>query len=176
MSRTTFSHPKYSEMITSAITTLKERNGSSRQAICKYVKTNYPLGEQADLYIKTSLRKMVANCDLIQTKGTGASGSFKLNKAKLQAEKKAAKQRRVEKAPKKSADLKENEKPVTKVTKQTDKKPAAKKPAATKDKADTKKPAAKKPATKKKSAAKKANPQNPSKTESSCSDHESSED
>ncbi|XP_064382039.1 histone H1-delta-like [Halichondria panicea] len=169
MSKTVSSHPKYSEMIASAVTTLKERNGSSRQAISKYVKANYSVGEQADTHVKTSLRKMVSNCDLLQTKGTGASGSFKINKAKLQAEKKAAK--KVEKAPKKSEGLKENKKLVAKrslTKKVTDKKPAAKKSADTK-----------KPATKKKPAAKKAKPPPiPSETvtESSCSDLESSED
>ena len=31
-------HPKYSEMIQSAVKALKERSGSSRQAILKYIK------------------------------------------------------------------------------------------------------------------------------------------
>ena len=33
-------HPKYSEMIAAAIVALKERNGSSRQAIVKYIAKN----------------------------------------------------------------------------------------------------------------------------------------
>ena len=34
-------HPKYSEMIAKAVTTLKERGGSSRQAILKHVLANF---------------------------------------------------------------------------------------------------------------------------------------
>ncbi|XAR63954.1 hypothetical protein NMG60_11024123 [Bertholletia excelsa] len=34
-------HPSYAEMITSAITALKEKNGSSRQAIAKYIEKAY---------------------------------------------------------------------------------------------------------------------------------------
>ncbi len=162
MSKTVSPHPKYSEMITAAIATLEERNGSSRQGICKYIKGNYPVGEQAETHVKTSLRKMVDNGDLLQTTGTGVSGSFKLNKAKLQAEKKLEKAQA-----KKSEDLKENDKPAAKkslvlVAEKTDKKPAISiKRAATKVEleADTKKPATKK-----------------SKTESSRSDYEFSTD
>merc|ERR1712000_572847 len=35
-------HPTYQDMITDAIVTLKERNGSSRQSLKKYVKQNNP--------------------------------------------------------------------------------------------------------------------------------------
>ena len=38
-------HPPYSEMIKAAILALKERNSSSRQAIEKYIKANYKVGE-----------------------------------------------------------------------------------------------------------------------------------
>ena len=34
-------HPPYIEMIKAALVALKERNGSSRQAIEKYIKANY---------------------------------------------------------------------------------------------------------------------------------------
>jgi len=34
-------HPPYREMISAAIVNLKERNGSSRQAIKKYIYANY---------------------------------------------------------------------------------------------------------------------------------------
>jgi len=36
---------KYIEMIAASIAALKERNGSSRQAIVKYIKANYKVGE-----------------------------------------------------------------------------------------------------------------------------------
>ena len=45
-------YPKYAEMITAAIVALKERNGSSRQAIEKYVKANYKVGDKASMSIK----------------------------------------------------------------------------------------------------------------------------
>ena len=45
-------HPKYSVMIESAIKALKERNGSSRQAILKYVTANYALDPKERLMIK----------------------------------------------------------------------------------------------------------------------------
>lgn len=106
----TTQHPKYADMITAAITTLKERNGSSRQAICKYVKANYSVGETCDVHVKLSLKRMVANQDLVQTKGTGASGSFKVNKVKL-IEKAVRKT-----APRKSEEAKENKKPAAKKT------------------------------------------------------------
>ncbi|KAA8542810.1 hypothetical protein F0562_023962 [Nyssa sinensis] len=35
-------HPPYAEMITAAITALKDKNGSSRQAIAKYIEKAYP--------------------------------------------------------------------------------------------------------------------------------------
>ena len=123
-------HPTYKEMIVAAITTLKERNGSSRQAIVKYITANYKVGDNATVHVKLALKRMVTNKDLTQTKGTGASGSFKVVK---------------------KAEPKKPKKPAAK-------KPAAKKPAAKKTtakKAAAKKPAAKKATPKKKPAAKK---------------------
>jgi histone H1/5 len=40
-------HPKYSEMVVAAIAALKERKGSSRQAILKYIQANYKVGDNA---------------------------------------------------------------------------------------------------------------------------------
>ena len=121
-------HPVYAEMIATAITTLKERNGSSGIAIKKYIKANYKVKDNADVFIRGGLKKGVEKGTLTQVKGNGASGSFKVTKV---------------------------EKPKPKVVK---KKPAAKKPAAKKPAAKkvVKKPAAKKATPKKKVAAKKA--------------------
>ena len=127
-------HPKYNEMITAAIGALKERNGSSRQAIVKYIKANYKVKEIAETHIKLSLKRMVAAGKLNQVKGTGASGSFKLVKA--------------EPKPKKPA-----KKPVVKKSK-----PAAKKPAAKKAKKPAAKKAAKATPKKAKKPAKKSTP------------------
>lgn len=147
-------HPKYIEMISTAITTLKDRTGSSRQAISKYIKANYKVGDNCDSHLKQALRKGVASGALTQPKGIGASGSFKVV-AKAAPKKPAAK---------KPAAKKTGKKPAAK--KPAAKKPAAKKPASkktpkkktAKKSTPKKKPAAKKPAKKpaaKKSAAKK---------------------
>ena len=83
-------HPPYIEMIKAAITALKERNGSSRQAIEKYIKSNYKVGE-AGPHVKLALKRAAASGKLIHTKGVGASGSFKLGS--LKEEKKPKKKR-----------------------------------------------------------------------------------
>ena len=154
-------HPKYSEMIAAAIASLKERSGSSRQAILKYVSANYKVSDGAATHVKLALKRGVAGGALKQVKGTGASGSFKLADkvkppkaakkpaAKKPAAKKAAKKVAKKATPKKSAKKatpKKAKKPAAKKTpKKVAKKPAAKKPAAKK----AKKPAAKKTKAKK---------------------------
>ena len=158
-------HPPYSEMIKAAIVALKERGGSSRQAIEKYIKANYKVGEVGP-HLKTALKRGVAGGKLVHTKGVGASGSFKVPKEEKKAPKKPAKKPKkpaAKKAVKKPAAKKpatKKKKPAKKIAvkkpskKSSPKKTAAKKPAAKKAAAKkTKKPAAKKPA--KKTAAKK---------------------
>ena len=71
-------HPKYSEMIAAAIVALKERSGSSRQAILKYISANYKVGDHAGTHLKLALKRGVTGGALKQVKGTGASGSFKV--------------------------------------------------------------------------------------------------
>ena len=75
-------HPKYIDMIIAAITVLNERTGSSRQAIVKYIKANYKVGGNAsvDVKIKRALKRGVMSGILLQAKGAGASGSFKVAK------------------------------------------------------------------------------------------------
>ena len=87
-------HPKYAEMIEAAIASLKERSGSSRQAILKYIGANYKVGDGANTHVKLALKRGVAGGQLRQVKGTGASGSFKVAekvKAAKPLKKKAAK-------------------------------------------------------------------------------------
>ena len=136
-------HPKYNEMICAAVGALKERSGSSRQAILKYIQANYKVGDNVtsiNAHLKLALKAGVKNGSIKQSKGTGASGSFKLGEVKKVAKKatkpKAAKPKKA-KTPKKA-------KPAKKTA-------AAKKPAAKKA---AKKPAAKKVKTPKKAAAK----------------------
>ena len=143
-------HPKYSEMIISAIATLKGRKGSSRQAIAKFVKENNKVRDNADVHVKSALKRGVVTGALKQTKGKGASGSFKIaDKPKPSKPKKTAAKKKAKKpAAKKPKSAKKT--PKKKVTKKpaAAKKPVAKKPAAKKA---SKKPA-KKPAAAKKAA------------------------
>ena len=131
-------HPTFAVMIAAAIAELKERKGSSRQAIEKYIAANYKVGPKYTGPMKQALKKGVEKGTLVQVKGVGASGSFKI--AKAQPEKKPA-----------------VKKPAAKktTTKKTTKKAPAKK---TTKKTATKKPAAKKTATKKAPAKKAASP------------------
>ena len=159
-------HPKYIEMVKAAITALKERNGSSRQAIEKYIKANYKVGENVGSQLKLALKRGVASTALLQSKGTGASGSFKVNKAvsepkkkKKPAKKPAAKKPAAKKPAAKKPAAKKAKKPAAKkAAKKPAKKPAAKKAAKPKPakKPAAKKPAAKKPAAKKPAAKKSA--------------------
>ncbi|KAJ0169125.1 hypothetical protein K1T71_015131 [Dendrolimus kikuchii] len=83
-------HPKTSEMVTNAITELKERSGSSLQAIKKYITATYKVdAEKLAPFIRKYLKSAVESGALIQTKGKGASGSFKLE-SKSSASKKPA--------------------------------------------------------------------------------------
>ena len=165
-------HPKYSEMVKAALGSLKERGGSSRQAILKYILKNFDVGKDekaVNSRLKLALRAGVKNNGLKQAKGSGASGSFKLGevkkapkpkKAKKAAKpkkaktpKKAAKPKKA-KSPKKAAKPKKVKTPKkAKVVKPKKavaaKKPAAAKKAAPKKAAPKKKPAAKKAAAKK---------------------------
>lgn len=158
MTKTPAEHPKYEEMIKTAVRMLKDRNGSSRQAIEKYIKANYKVGDTASHHIKTALKKGAANGTFVHTKGVGASGSFKLPKEQKKPSKKPA-------APSKTPVAKAKKPAATK--KASTKKPAAKKtspaksPSSKKDPskkpAAVKKPSATKSATKPKVAAKKLN-------------------
>ncbi|KAK3706145.1 hypothetical protein QZH41_001672 [Actinostola sp. cb2023] len=152
-------HPKYQDMVLAALAALKDRTGSSRQAIEKYIKANYKVGDSCGSHLKLALKRMSAKGTILHTKGKGASGSFKLVKA-VAVEKKPKKKVSV----KKPAAKKATKKPAAKSKKSaaksgrkstSPKKAAAKKPAAElKPKKVAKKPAAKpKPA--KKAAAKK---------------------
>lgn len=144
-------HPKYIEMITKAITELKERNGSSRQAIVKYVAANFKVGDGSATHIKMALKRGVTAGLLKQVKGAGASGSFKLA-AKPAAPKKkpAEKKPAAAAAAKKPAAKKASAKKAT-----PKKKPAAKKAAKTTPKKKTVKKVAAKKASAKKPVAKK---------------------
>jgi histone H1/5 len=167
--RTKPAHPPTSDMVNAAIKNLKERGGSSLQAIKKYISANYKVdAEKLAPFIRKYLKSAVASGALSQPKGKGASGSFKLSvKSEGKTTTTAAKKT---KAP---AKPKGEKKPKAAAAKKTGaaKKPAAKKVAKPKTpskakkvaKPPTKKPkspkpkkaAVKKPKTPKKAAAKK---------------------
>merc|ERR1712243_6510 len=87
-------HPKYSVMIAAAITSLKDRTGSSRQAILKYICANYKVDAA-----KGALK-------MARASGKGA-GSYKVVKAE--------KPKKVKKAKKpKAKKLKKAKKPAAK--------------------------------------------------------------
>ena len=144
-------HPKYADMIKAALVNLKDRKGTSRQAISKYIKENYKLGSNCDSQLKLALKRATAAGIIAHVKGIGASGSFKLVKKDAAPAKK-----------KKAAAPKSPKKPKTKTAARKPKSSPKKKPAAKKStpkKAAAKKSPAKKAAKKsttKKSPAKKA--------------------
>lgn len=75
-------HPKYIEMAVAALNSLKERSGSSRQAIQKYIVSNFSVGNDAKVvatHLKMALKRGVETGAIKHVKGTGASGSFKAN-------------------------------------------------------------------------------------------------
>merc|ERR1712008_630728 len=138
-------HPKYSVMIATAITTLKDRTGSSRQAILKSIVANNKVdAAKATVQVRLALKRGVAKGALKMARASGkGAGSYKVVKVEKPKKVKKAKNPKAKKVKK----VKKAKKPAAKPAA---KKPAAKKPA-------VKKPAAKKPAAKK-PAAKKAAP------------------
>jgi len=161
-------HPPTSDMVNAAIKNLKERGGSSLQAIKKYIAANYKVdAEKLAPFIRKYLKAAVASGKLTQPKGKGASGSFKLSvkgegkaasgvvkvkkaktptKPKGEKKPKAAKKTAAKKTAAKKVAKPKSPSKAKKVSKPPTKKPKSPKP---------KKAAVKKPKTPKKAAAKK---------------------
>ncbi|XP_034948142.1 histone H1A, sperm-like [Chelonus insularis] len=86
------SHPPTSKMVETAIFSLKDRRGSSLQAIKKYIVTNYNLNsEKIAPLVRRYIKFAISKGKLIQTKGKGASGSFKLPSANQKVQNKTSK-------------------------------------------------------------------------------------
>merc|ERR1712000_583850 len=123
-------HPTYQDMITDAIVTLKERNGSSRQSLKKYVKQNNPsitaTDNMLDALFNRALKAGVDKGVFEQPKGP--SGGTKLAKKKPATAKKPAAKKAA--APKKATATKA--KAPAKATKAAAPKKAAPKKAAAK--------------------------------------------
>ncbi|KAK2182131.1 hypothetical protein NP493_365g00033 [Ridgeia piscesae] len=164
-------HPKYTEMIAAALGSLKDRGGSSRQAVLKYIVAHYNVGKDervVNQHLKMALRAGAKNGTLKQAKGTGAAGSFRIGEKKAAAKKpkaasrpkkaikKAAKSPKKVKKPKSPAKAKKAKKPVVAKAKKPKAAPKPKKPVAVKAKKAKTPVKAKKAAKPKKAAPKKA--------------------
>ncbi|OXA52107.1 histone H1A, sperm [Folsomia candida] len=149
------SHPPANVMVVEAVSKLNEKKGSSLAAIKKFIGGFYTVDvEKLAPFIRKALKKQVEAGKLTQTKGSGASGSFKLAVKKTAAagEKKAKSPKKNTKNPKKTASPKKKKVAGSPKTK-APKKPAAPKKvkvAKTPKSPKKTKPAAKKAATPKK--------------------------
>ncbi|KAG7224896.1 hypothetical protein INR49_014812 [Caranx melampygus] len=127
--------PSVSELIVKAVSVSKERSGMSAAALKKALAAGGYDVEKNKSRVKLALKSLVTKGTLVQTKGTGASGSFKMNKKAETKPKKPAAKKAAPK-PKKTAA----KKPAA--AKKPKKAAAAKKPAAKKSPKKVKKPAA----------------------------------
>uniref|UniRef100_A0A8C8YH92 H1.10 linker histone n=1 Tax=Prolemur simus TaxID=1328070 RepID=A0A8C8YH92_PROSS len=77
---------KYSRLVVETIRRLAERGGSSLARVYAEAR-QVPWFDQQHgrTYLKYSIKALVQNDTLLQVKGTGANGSFKLNRKKLEA-------------------------------------------------------------------------------------------
>ena len=73
-------HPTYAQMISSAISSLKDRTGSSRQAIAKFVCANYQVdADKAAPHLRRALKKGVEDGVFKAARQSGkGAGSYKL--------------------------------------------------------------------------------------------------
>ncbi|KAM9483023.1 histone H1-like [Clarias gariepinus] len=143
--------PSVGELIVKAVSASKERNGVSLAALKKALAAGGYDVEKNKSRVKFAVNNLVKKAVLIQTKGTGASGSFKLNKKQTEAKKTAPKAKKL--AAKKFAAAKKPKKVAAKKTAAAKKSPKkAKKPAVAAKKVTKSSKKAKKPATPKKAA------------------------
>ncbi|XP_014258879.1 histone H1C-like [Cimex lectularius] len=135
------SHPPTSQMVDSAIKNLNEKGGSSLRAVRKYIAAQYKVDTSKSTHIKKYLKSAVASGKLVQTKGTGATGSFKFPAKDKPTKKPSTKPKKTAKSPAKKSAVKP--KAVAKKTKVATKSPAKPKPKPKKLKVTTAKPAKK---------------------------------
>uniref|UniRef100_UPI00358DE1F6 histone H1-like n=1 Tax=Myxine glutinosa TaxID=7769 RepID=UPI00358DE1F6 len=131
-----------SEKIIKVVGSSKERNGMSLVALKKALGADGYNLQRNSVRINSAVKRLVASGNLVQTKGTGAAGSFKLNKEKSAKVKKSTSPRKVVKSTIKSeAAKKATKKPAVKkvVRKVSPKKP--KRPIAASSKRSSKSPA-----------------------------------
>uniref|UniRef100_UPI00358EA932 histone H1-like n=1 Tax=Myxine glutinosa TaxID=7769 RepID=UPI00358EA932 len=115
-----------SEKIIKVVGSSKERNGTSLVALKKALWADGYNLQRNSVRINSAVKSLVASGNLVQTKGKGAAGSFKLNKEKSVKVKKSTSPRKVVKTTIKSqAAKKATKKPAVKkvVRKVSPKKP-----------------------------------------------------
>ncbi|XP_032914461.1 histone H1.10-like [Catharus ustulatus] len=95
--------PSVTELITKAVSASKERKGLSLAALKKALAAGGYDVEKNNSRIKLGLKSLVSKGTLVQTKGTGASGSFRLSKKPGEVKEKAPKKRSAAAKPKKPA-------------------------------------------------------------------------
>lgn len=119
-------HPTYKVMIKEAIVSLKDRTGSSQQALRKFIGAKYALPAGWEKKLRLYLKKMTVDGSLVQVKS-----SWKLGEALKKAPKKAPATEKTKPVKKTST-----KKPVKKTT-TTKTKPSVKKKAKTQIKKST---------------------------------------
>ncbi|XP_062994467.1 histone H1-like [Elgaria multicarinata webbii] len=110
------SGPSVTELLTQAVSASKERSGVSLAALKKSLAASGYDVEKNNSRIKLGLKSLVTKGTLLQTKGTGASGSFKINKKQADTKDKAA-----------ATGVKKRQPAAAKAKKPVAKRPAAKK-------------------------------------------------
>uniref|UniRef100_A0A803XMM6 H15 domain-containing protein n=2 Tax=Meleagris gallopavo TaxID=9103 RepID=A0A803XMM6_MELGA len=85
--------PSVTELITKAVSASKERKGLSLAALKKALAAGGYDVEKNNSRIKLGLKSLVSKGTLVQTKGTGASGSFRLSKKPGEGMEKAPRKR-----------------------------------------------------------------------------------
>lgn len=139
-------HPPYKQMVKKAIAELKEKGGSSRQAVLKYIVAHFKVDPKSgNNHVKNALVSGVNVGHFKRVKGVGASGSFKLNVAAKEAKTKKPKTEEKPKAAAKKTAKPKAKKSVKRVSKLKAAK-SAKKTVKPKAKAPAKKPKAAKKA------------------------------
>uniref|UniRef100_A0A8C1NXH0 Histone H1 n=1 Tax=Cyprinus carpio TaxID=7962 RepID=A0A8C1NXH0_CYPCA len=83
--------PSVRDLIVKTVSASKERSGVSLAALKKALSAGGYDVEKNNSRVKLAVKSLVTNGTLVQTKGTGASGSFKLNKKQTETKKKPAK-------------------------------------------------------------------------------------
>ncbi|KAF1391165.1 hypothetical protein PFLUV_G00039090 [Perca fluviatilis] len=137
--------PSVSELIVQTVAASKDRSGVSAAALKKALAAGGYDVDKNKARVKTAIKSLVAKGTLVQTKGTGASGSFKMNKKAVETKAKKPVKKAAPKA-KKPAAAKKPKAAAAKKPAAANKSPKkAKKPAAAKKAAKSPKKATKSP-------------------------------